>query len=310
VKYAVRLVNRLSNSFPSVCGVRQGCNLSPLLFNLFINDISECFDPTKCDPAVLTSKSLNCLSWADDLALISSSKQGLQHCIDCLENYCKKWKLSVNVSKTKVVVFGKGSSKNNKDQFHIYGKNIEITDSYTYLGIPFTFSGKFKTARKYLKTKAMRALFKLKALLFSNKDISINLGKNLFDKFVKPIFMYCSEITCFDRFSKSIRIIVSHTNNICESSSKVFSTLLKKLDIQDNFPATIRKTTSSALNSTYVVCLERNTDKETLLPHANNQILQENGFQIINLDPNQQIPEFDVIDMRFQKFLLGIHAKA
>lgn len=45
------------------------------------------------------------LMYADDLALVSDNVFGLQRKINCLESYCNKWGLSVNMTKTKVVVF-------------------------------------------------------------------------------------------------------------------------------------------------------------------------------------------------------------
>ena len=69
--------------------------------------------------------------YADDLVLLSETASGLQKSLNILENYCDKWKLNVNLSKTKVVVF-------------IYKKQIvEICESYCYLGIVFTRNGSF-----------------------------------------------------------------------------------------------------------------------------------------------------------------------
>ena len=310
VNYTVRLQNGLSSPFVSTCGVRQGCNLSPLLFNIFINDLPQCF-ADKCDAAILNSKSLNCLSWADDLALISLSKEGLQNCINNLESYCNKWKLRVNVSKTKVLVFTKVSINRLSNKFYIYGKEIQVTDSYTYLGIPLTSSGKFKAARKYLKTKAMRALFKLKSLLFSEKNIPIHLGMSLFNKFVLPILLYGAELTCFDQTSKTIKIIVS--KQIPESSPKtVFSSFLNKLHLEGDLPATVRKSVSSDLTHTYVIHFKKRSDKDRLLRLASGMKLENDNFAIenIRLPSHISIPEFDTIDMNFQKFLLGVHAKS
>ena len=45
--------------------------------------------------------------YADDLALISETADGLQNCLKKLENYCSKWNLSVNVDKTKIIIFNK-----------------------------------------------------------------------------------------------------------------------------------------------------------------------------------------------------------
>ena len=60
-------------------GVRQGCILSPMLFNLYLNEIPFLLDREGTDPIVLPNGSLlNCLLYADDLVLIFHSAEGLQ----------------------------------------------------------------------------------------------------------------------------------------------------------------------------------------------------------------------------------------
>ena len=43
--------------------------------------------------------------YADDLALLSQSTLGMQISLDKLKEYCLKWKLTVNIGKTKVTIF-------------------------------------------------------------------------------------------------------------------------------------------------------------------------------------------------------------
>ena len=50
---------------------------------------------------------LNCLLYADDLLLLSEAENGLKEYIARLGHYAKVWKLSVNLKKTKIVVFNK-----------------------------------------------------------------------------------------------------------------------------------------------------------------------------------------------------------
>ena len=73
---------------------------SPTLANLFQNNLHDIFD-SECDQIFLDGQSFSSLSFADDLVLILTSANDLQVCLNKLENYCKRWRLSVNVKKNK-----------------------------------------------------------------------------------------------------------------------------------------------------------------------------------------------------------------
>ena len=101
VRYSVKLEDGTTPFFNSFIGVKQGCNLSPTLFNIFINDASNLFDDS-CDPVKLGNTNLNCLLYADDLVLLSESQKGLQSCLTKLERYTNRWKLNINKKKSRV----------------------------------------------------------------------------------------------------------------------------------------------------------------------------------------------------------------
>ena len=56
-------------------------HLSPQFSNLYQNDLHSIFND-KCDPIKLGNAVLNSISWAGDLVLMSTSKSGLQNCLD------------------------------------------------------------------------------------------------------------------------------------------------------------------------------------------------------------------------------------
>ena len=82
-KCAIKLSENRTPFFPYKKGVPQGCILSPMLFNLYSNEIPTLIKNTLSDPLILPNgTTINSLSYADDLVILSKSKSGLQHCLN------------------------------------------------------------------------------------------------------------------------------------------------------------------------------------------------------------------------------------
>ncbi len=175
-------------------------NLSPTLFNLYLNDLPNIFD-NSCDPVHLESleNNLNCLLYADDLVIISTSKSGLQNAMNKLFCYSSEMQLSLNTDKTKILVFNK-AGRFKKCSIKYNNKEIECVKRYTYLGICFAASGTYSYAKQELLNKGMKAYFKL-CKSFANAHTLMHL----FNHTIKPVIMYGSEVWgCFSnsRFKK------------------------------------------------------------------------------------------------------------
>ena len=100
-KSHVSVKNVLSDSFPCQVGVRQGENLSPLLFAIYLNDFKTFLSEienynglSKVSESI--TKELNiflmifCLLYADDTIVLAESAAQLQKALDGLNNYCNK----------------------------------------------------------------------------------------------------------------------------------------------------------------------------------------------------------------------------
>ncbi|CAB3986903.1 Hypothetical predicted protein [Paramuricea clavata] len=194
-KCAIKLSESRTPFFPYKKGVRQGCTLSPLLFNIYINEIPKLFEKIESDPFMLPNGTeLNSLLYADDLVILSRSKSGLQNCLDQLHEWCENWLLQINTKKTKIMIFQKrNSSQPTKIQFHIGDKKIDTTKEYNYLGLKISQNGKFKLAQQQLGEKALHALYKIRKNIDFRK-LTPKLAMKIFDSIISPILLYNSEI--------------------------------------------------------------------------------------------------------------------
>ena len=77
------------------------------------------------------------LHWAQGVLIERSS----------FEKYCTEWKLTANISKTKIVVFSGGRLPKNL-KFFFKGSELEIVKEYKYLGVFLGRSGSFTRAKK------------------------------------------------------------------------------------------------------------------------------------------------------------------
>ena len=175
-------------------GVRQGCPLSSVLFNVFVNDIFEIINKnTHSDITLENGIKLNTLMYADDLILISRSKEDLQKKIDILHEYCLKWKLNINTKKTKIMVFNRGNKLINAD-IKLNGVSLENVKSIKYLG--FTISAKncsFLPTIENLSIRANRAIFALNNRIKLSK-LPAKLAIKIFNSQIAPILLYGSEV--------------------------------------------------------------------------------------------------------------------
>ena len=187
----IKINNKVTDYFPIQLGVKQGDNLSPNLFKMFINDLPAYL--TDCiDPISLQDKHIPCLMYADDLILLSTSHEGLQSRLNQLNIFCRNWCLNVNHSKTKVLIFNK-AGRHISQRFVYDNHTIECVSRYKYLGVYFCASGSFSVAKDELYKKALKAFFKLKRDLLSLGP-SIHTSLHVFDHTIKPILLYGCEI--------------------------------------------------------------------------------------------------------------------
>ena len=133
-KYQVRVNGSISEPFPVTSGVKQGCVLSPTLFNVFINsligEIKKLGLGVRCGEVLLAI-----VVFADDIALLAETEQELQKMLDSLYSWCSTWCLFINSTKSKVVHFRPKSQTRSSFNFKCGPYSLGTLPSYKYFGI-------------------------------------------------------------------------------------------------------------------------------------------------------------------------------
>jgi hypothetical protein len=131
-KYYCKDGSRCSEPFLVTRGVKQGDNLSPTLFSISIDDIYSQLKNSNSNPPELQNVEVGDLLFADDLILLSTTKEGLQSSIDCLSEYCKMEKLTVNFDKTNAMVLSNRKMDTTEHCFYFNHSKIHLAHDYKY----------------------------------------------------------------------------------------------------------------------------------------------------------------------------------
>ena len=132
---SVRWGCSISKGFNVTNGVRQGGVLSPKLFNVYIDGLSNILN--NCTTGgFLGGKRINHMLYADDLCIVSLSSAGLQNLLSICDKYCASHSITFNVKKS-VCMFFKSSVNKHCDYANVYlsGNHIDFVQEVKYLGV-------------------------------------------------------------------------------------------------------------------------------------------------------------------------------
>ncbi len=190
---AVRINGFMTDWFSSSQGTKQGDNLSPNCFSLYLNPLLSELKASGLGVRV-ENDIISVLAYADDLVFVAESHQDLQSLIDILKTWCYKWRLSVNIDKTKIMHFRPANSPQTDFVFKYGDLPLECVSEYKYLGILLDEHMDFSKTATLLANSAGRALGSVINKVKANKDLGFNSFTTLFDNCVIPILLYSSGV--------------------------------------------------------------------------------------------------------------------
>ena len=91
------LINNIQGTFKTTVGVRQGCLLSHVLFNVFLEEIMADIQNNHTSSISIGGLSISNLRFADDIDLIAGNTQELQALTDKLSNNASKYGIEISI---------------------------------------------------------------------------------------------------------------------------------------------------------------------------------------------------------------------
>ena len=168
---SVRWEHSISNVFNVTNGVRQGGILSPKLFNIYIDGLSN---------ILIGGKRINHMLYADNLCIVSLSSAGLQKLLSSCDEYCASHSITFNDKKS-VCMFFKCTVNKHCDNSTVIlsGNQIDFVQEVKYLGVLLNPSMKtsIDVSRQTRKFYAQAYYMLLRNFRYCSNEVKCSLFK-------------------------------------------------------------------------------------------------------------------------------------
>ena len=215
----IRVGDELTKPVRMQQGVRQGCPVSPILFNYFVDKLSRELEDSGYGVDA-GGKLLHSLLYADDVVLVAHSQEELQGLIDVVDRFCRRWHMDINLKKSEVMVVGGARvcpscthtpaldpclchacphavplppCPAQCEGWSCRETRLKVVKAYKYLGIWFTDDLSWREHVRVTLAKASKKSASL-GQFFGNSRVPARAKTLVWLSFVRPVLEYGSEV--------------------------------------------------------------------------------------------------------------------
>ncbi len=175
----------ISDQIPIEQGVRQGGVLSTVHYKRYNNPLLLSLE-AKCRGAALGSIPITHITVADDVALVSHTRNDQQHMANRVQQYSRDHHYSINPTKSATVIWNGGK---NIEEVVVGDSKVEVVREVTHLGMTRTNKNKLDTDRR-LAVARRTAYALMGAGLHGNSGLTPVVGFNIYNQYILPRFLY------------------------------------------------------------------------------------------------------------------------
>ena len=182
----------LSDTFAQENGLIQGGVISPLLFNIMINDIFSNI-PNNVSCALYAD---DCSMWVSGRRIVSLINQ-MQTALDCVTEWTDRWGFVFSPPKCHAIIFRRFMKERELAQIPsltIYNQPLNYSDEVKFLGVIFDSRLNFSKHVQYLKGKAVKRISILKCLAGRRCGADRSVLLRIYKSLVRPILDYSCQI--------------------------------------------------------------------------------------------------------------------
>uniref|UniRef100_A0A2S2N7M6 Putative RNA-directed DNA polymerase n=1 Tax=Schizaphis graminum TaxID=13262 RepID=A0A2S2N7M6_SCHGA len=249
--FKVKIGDILSASRKISAGVPQGSCLSPHLFSIYINDMP-------------LDKEANIALFAEDTVFYATGATNnaaikrVQRQIDLAVLWFKQWKITLNPSKTKAIMFSNKPLYQAKT-LHFENTQIKWSNTVKYLGVTIDSKLNFVNHIKTTLHKASEAKFSLFPLINKFSPLPLKTKLYISNMYIRPIIMYASPVWSSNLSNSSWQKLETFQSKVLRLltgsdwyvSNHTIRSSLNMLSIKDTVNKEKNATTQKIQNSNY-----------------------------------------------------------
>ena len=185
---AVYVDGQIGEWFRTTTGVRQGCLLSPTLFNILLEQIMNDALDNHVGSVSIGGKIITNLRFADDIDGLAGSESELANLIKIIDNTARAYGMEINSTKTQIMTNSEGRFTS---EIKINNEPLKVVDSFKYLGAIIDDKG--SKAEILARTgQTIAALSRLNVIWY-DKTLKLKMKIRLLQSLVNSIFLYACE---------------------------------------------------------------------------------------------------------------------